>query len=80
MKTLAERLRQARAVQGMSQQQLADAAQVSQGLISRMEAGEVAESRMMIRIADALSVDARWLAVGAARQRPGAKKSDSGAK
>ena len=66
--TFAKRLQEARARAGITQQQLADACGLTKGAVSAWENavtdGILAEN--LFCVADALHVDARWLAIGEA--------------
>jgi len=55
--TLGERLMNAREAKGLTQQQLADAACVSQGTIGNIESGARKRPRDLLKIARALDVD-----------------------
>ena len=69
--TLAKRLSWARAQMGLSQQDLARAADVSQGTIGNLEAGIRNTARKITSIAAALGVDPGWLADGTGHPIPG---------
>lgn len=62
--TIAERLKQTRESLGMSQEQLASAAKVSQGTIGNVESGLRKNPRELLSIAKALGVRAEWLKDG----------------
>lgn len=62
--TLAYRLRQAREAAGLSQQQAADAAGVTQGTIGNIEAGLRSRPRDLLAIAAAVKVTPQWLLTG----------------
>lgn len=62
--TLAKRLAWARAQKGLSQEQLAKSAGVSQGTIGNLEAGIRNTARKITAIAAALGVAPGWLADG----------------
>ncbi|MFA9439436.1 XRE family transcriptional regulator [Uliginosibacterium sp. sgz301328] len=64
MSNLSERLIQTRNARGWSQEKLADEANVSQGTIGHLESGRNESSRKLAQIAQALGVDAAWLATG----------------
>jgi transcriptional regulator with XRE-family HTH domain len=64
MKNLADRLSWARTQKGLSQDQLAINAGVSQSTIGNLEAGIRLTARKITSIANALEVDAMWLAEG----------------
>jgi transcriptional regulator with XRE-family HTH domain len=61
--TIGERLLTQRKKRGMTQAELAKTAKVSQGLIARIERGQVKDpaSSVSRRLAQALSVTADWL-------------------
>jgi transcriptional regulator with XRE-family HTH domain len=67
MRTIAERLKQAREDRGLTQEQLAKAAGVSQGTIANLEAGLRNSPRKLLNIAEALKVSPRWLESGGAQ-------------
>jgi len=62
--TIAERLKQTRESLGMSQEQLASVAKVSQGTIGNVESGLRKNPRELLSIAKALGVRAEWLKDG----------------
>ena len=62
--TIADRLKQARENQGLTQQQLADLAKVAQGTIANIENGIRKKPRELLNIAQALKVSPDWLANG----------------
>lgn len=62
--TLGDRLKQRRTELGLTQQQLAKKAGVSQSLIAGIERGSYGESRHVFTLADALGLDPLWLAKG----------------
>ena len=62
--TFAGRLRQARKRLGLTQQQLANAAEVKQSDVSKIERGDTLTSRGIARLAKALEVDPLWLERG----------------
>jgi phage repressor protein C with HTH and peptisase S24 domain len=64
VKTIAERLKHARAAKGWSQGQLAAAAGLSQGTIGNIESGARQAHASLIAIAEALGVSYKWLANG----------------
>jgi len=66
--TFAERLKSARERRNLSQAALARAAGVSAGAIGNYEAGTRAQPRDLFELAQALGVDAEWLATGEAAQ------------
>ncbi|OZI20522.1 hypothetical protein CAL26_23800 [Bordetella genomosp. 9] len=61
---LGERLKQRRIYLGVTQQALAKRAGVSQSLIAGLENGVYDASKHLIRVAEALGVDAGWLQTG----------------
>lgn len=61
VKTLGERLKHAREMRGLSQEQLATAAKCSQSAVGNVEAGARQSLRNLILVARALSVSADWL-------------------
>lgn len=64
--TFSKRLQEARARSGLTQQQLADACELTKGAVSAWENG-VTDSILaenLFCVADALHVDPRWLATG----------------
>jgi transcriptional regulator with XRE-family HTH domain len=62
--TLGQRLRLAREMRGLTQPQLARLAGVGQTAISKLERGDTQKSPGIARLADSLSVSARWLELG----------------
>ncbi|MDN6322670.1 MAG: helix-turn-helix transcriptional regulator [Halomonas sp.] len=62
---LKDRLKQARKHRKMSQARLSEATGLDQTTISNLETGKVLSTSKLVQIADALDVDARWLATGA---------------
>lgn len=64
VKTIAERLVHARERAGLTQEQLAAAARVSQGTIGNIESGLRKRPRDIIAIADAVGVRPQWLETG----------------
>lgn len=61
---LKDRLQQARKAKGLTQQELAEKADVTQGNIFHLESGRNKSSRNILKIATALGVTARWLMYG----------------
>lgn len=61
MRSLSERLAEARKAKGFSQQELAKRAKCSQSLIGNLEAGRQKDSTKIPQIAAALGVTALWL-------------------
>lgn len=64
MSTLATRLREARLEKNMSQFVLADRSGVSQSTIANIEGGRNEGSKHILKIADALNLNANWLMDG----------------
>jgi len=64
MDTLAKRIKLTRQDKGMSQEELAEKAHVSQSLITKLESGKARESRKITALAAALGVSAEWLSTG----------------
>lgn len=66
MKTFAERLKYARTRAQLSQDSLAGKANITKGAISQWENGVASGCKIdtLFNLADALMVDARWLATG----------------
>lgn len=64
METLKDRLRRARKYAGLSQEELANAVGITQGVISHIESGESSGSKHLIAIARALKVNPTWLSEG----------------
>jgi len=64
MKSLAERLRNARMQKGLNQSQLARQAHTVPQVIQLIEAGKVLQSKHIFAIADVLGVTAEWLLMG----------------
>ncbi|WP_186140092.1 helix-turn-helix domain-containing protein [Burkholderia gladioli] len=77
MYTLADRLKWARSKAGLSQEQLGDKAGVSQSTIGNIEAGTRKSARRLPQIADALGVNALWLAEGEGKPIPDADMAES---
>ena len=69
---LADRLREARRIAGITQQQLADRVKVTKSAISQWERGETANIKLetFFAVAEALNVDAKWLALDVKSNRP----------
>ncbi|MFL9918823.1 XRE family transcriptional regulator [Paraburkholderia fungorum] len=59
--SLADRLREARTTAGMSQTELAERSGVSQSTIANIESGRNEGSKYIVKIADALNLNPRWL-------------------
>ena len=66
METFAERLKRLRNEQGLTVAALAAVAQVAEGTIRHLEGGTIASPSLTlgIRLADALHVEVRFLAIG----------------
>ncbi|MFM8330102.1 MAG: LexA family protein [Candidatus Methylumidiphilus sp.] len=64
--SLAQRLKQAREQARLSQRELAKRSGLSQQLISKLENGLVESTAEVFRLAEALRVEAQWLATGRA--------------
>jgi len=77
MKTLAERLSEARADAGLSQGALAKQAGCGQSTIASIERGRNQGSTILPRLAELLNVSALWLAEGRGPKRPGANTPPS---
>ena len=67
--SLALRLKQSRAQARISQRELAKQSGLSQQLISKLENGLVESTAEVFRLAEALRIDARWLATGKGESR-----------
>lgn len=69
--TFADRLRQARDLAGVTQQQLADACGLTAAAVSKWEGGktDAVLAPNLFAVADFLRVDARWLATGEGEPR-----------
>jgi SOS-response transcriptional repressor LexA len=68
MKTLGERLRYARNLRGMSQDDLFDASGVKQGTISKLERGDQSRTTFTPELAKALNVPHDWLTTGSGKE------------
>ena len=64
MNTLAERLKHAREMANLSQQEVAKRAGISQPTYFKIENGSTLKPRNILEIAHALKVNADWLATG----------------
>lgn len=64
MKTFGERLKWARADAEMTYKQVSEKAGISITVIHRLETGELKGTTHIFALADAIGVDARWLATG----------------
>lgn len=66
METLGKRIRRSRKDAGLTQQELADRAGVTRSAITQWEADDIKNLRPdnLFRAADAMSVEAKWLAIG----------------
>lgn len=69
MKTLAARLKIARAEAGINQKELAKRVSVSQQAISKIEAGKAKATYIMVPLANALDVNLEWLSAGTGPMR-----------
>lgn len=76
MKTIAERLKAARAKREWSQAQLAVAAGVSTGTIGNIESGARQSKGSLPQIAEALSISHKWLATGEGEMLVSVRKED----
>lgn len=61
MTTLAERIRSSRLKSGLSQMELAEQAQLTQQMISKLESGTSQSTSAIFAIAKSLNVSAYWL-------------------
>ncbi len=70
--TLAERVKKAREAAGLSKSELARLCGVSPSAVTQWESGETKtlEGENLVRAADALRVDALWLATGKGEEHP----------
>lgn len=75
MSNLKDRIKSARAHAGLTQLELAKKVGVSQPVISQLEKGENLQSVHLVKIANACSVDAAWLAEGVGEMIPGGPDS-----
>ena len=64
MTTLGKRLKASRKNKAMTQQELEKISGVSQQLISRIEGEKIESTTEVFNLADALEVNAKWLATG----------------
>ena len=64
MKTLADRIKTNREKQGLTQIELAKLVGLDQTVISKLERGVMFETTKIAELANALKVDAYWLATG----------------
>lgn len=69
MSTLGERLKAVRKQRGLTQAALADMVGARQGNINDIESGRNKSSKYLVGLADALSVDVRWLERGVGQIR-----------
>lgn len=69
--TVADRIKQARQLAGLSQLALADRAEVPQPVVSRLERGKQRGGKHLLAIAAACSVRLEWLQIGAGPMREG---------
>jgi len=72
METMGQRIKALREARGMSQQQLADAVDVSKSAVSQWELGQSQniKLRTFLALLDALKTDMEYLVFGAARKPP----------
>ena len=70
MGTLGQRLRKTRNLRGLKQAELEKASSVSQQLISRIENDKVESTTEIFKLADALNVNPRWLAINDGEMEP----------
>jgi phage repressor protein C with HTH and peptisase S24 domain len=64
MDSLGSRLKEARQRAGLSQRELADAADMEQPSYQAVESGKVRGTKFLTKLAEALNVDANWLLTG----------------
>ncbi|MTI12394.1 helix-turn-helix domain-containing protein [Sansalvadorimonas verongulae] len=64
MEQLKDRLKYARTLRGLSQKQLAKTIPTSQSTVHDLESGRIKTSSYLVRLADVLDVDVRWLIDG----------------
>lgn len=64
MTTLAHRIKREMERLGITQEELAEKANVSQSLIHKLTSGKAQESRKISQLAEALGVNTDWLATG----------------
>lgn len=76
MKTLADRLKERMRISGLTQECLAEKAEISQSSVHKLITGKAKESRKISRIAEALGVSTDWLVYGKGTPTPSA--SDAG--
>lgn len=62
--TLAERLKEARSLRGLTQKALADLVGVSQAAIQKIETGKASQTTKIVELANALMVKPEWLSSG----------------
>lgn len=79
MKTIAERLKDAREKAGLTQPQLAAAAGVSAGTIGNIEAGTRKNPRELLAMAKAVGVLPQWLRDGSGPRYPDESQDDANA-
>lgn len=76
--TVSGRLKSARAELRISQAKLAKLADIATGTIGNLEVGTRAKPRELLNIAEALGVNAKWLATGTGERKPVAPVDSSG--
>lgn len=62
--TLAERLKEARTLRGLTQKALGDLVGVSQAAIQKIETGKANQTTKLVELANALKVKPEWLSSG----------------
>lgn len=77
MSTLAERLKQARAHAGFTQDQLSAESHVTQATISKIELGKSESTTFAVQLAVACGVRAEWLALGNGEMLEGLKPDEA---
>ncbi|EFO1398997.1 helix-turn-helix transcriptional regulator [Escherichia coli] len=76
--TLAERLKEARTLRGLTQKALGDLVGVSQAAIQKIETGKANQTTKLVELANALMVKPEWLSSGVGPMRSDAKESNIG--